>query len=224
MELSLEERKRLRNYALLSEKPMLLAVNLDEGRVKQAAALIEAWGLAAWAGRAGLALCPISAPIEAEIARLSAEEARAFLDDLGLAEPGLDRVIRTSYGLLGLVSFLTAGEDECRAWTIRRETRAQQAAGEVHSDIERGFIRAEVVAFEDLIAAGSLPACRERGTLRLEGKDYPVRDGDVDQLPLQRLGRARGSGCRPVPPAGGRSPPRGRAVCTAEPACPRLPW
>jgi ribosome-binding ATPase YchF (GTP1/OBG family) len=113
------------------------------------------------------------------MAQLSGEDARAFRDDLRLEEPGLDRVIRTSYALLGLVSFLTAGEDECRAWTIRRGTRAQQAAGAVHSDIERGFIRAEVVAYDDLMAAGSLPACRERGTLRLEGKDYVVRDGDV---------------------------------------------
>jgi hypothetical protein len=126
-----------------------------------------------------MALCAVSAPIESEMAALSAEDARAFREDLGLAEPALDRIIRTSYELLGLVSFLTAGEDECRAWTIRRGTSAHQAAGAIHSDIERGFIRAEVVAFEDLVQAGSLPACRERGTLRLEGKDYVVRDGDV---------------------------------------------
>ena len=102
-----------------------------------------------------------------------------FREDLGLAEPGLDRVIRSTYELLGLVSFLTAGEDECRAWTIARGTKAQQAAGTIHSDIERGFIRAQVVAFPDLVAAGSLAACREHGTLRLEGRDYEVRDGDV---------------------------------------------
>ena len=126
-----------------------------------------------------MALCPIAANIEAEMAELPAEDARAFMDDLGLKEPGLDRVIQTSYTLLGLISFLTAGEDECRAWTIRRGTKAQQAAGTIHSDIERGFIRAEVVAFEDLVAAGSIAACRERATLRLEGKDYLVQDGDV---------------------------------------------
>ena len=113
------------------------------------------------------------------IAQLPPEDARAFMEDLGLAEPGLDRVIRTSYALLGLISFLTAGEDECRAWTIRRGTRAQQAAGAIHSDIERGFIRAEVVPFDELVRAGSLAACREKGTLRLEGKDYLVQDGDV---------------------------------------------
>jgi ribosome-binding ATPase YchF (GTP1/OBG family) len=121
----------------------------------------------------------MSAPIEAEMTQLAAEDARAFREDLGLAEPGLDRVVRTSYTLLGLVSFLTAGEDECRAWTIPRGTRAQQAAGTIHSDIERGFIRAEVVAFDDLVAAGSIAACRDKGTLRLEGKEYVVRDGDV---------------------------------------------
>ena len=113
------------------------------------------------------------------MARLSPEDARAFREDLHLDEPGLDRVIRASYALLGLLSFLTAGEDECRAWTIRQGTKAPQAAGVIHSDIERGFIRAEVVTFADLMAAGSIAACREKGTLRLEGKDYVVRDGDV---------------------------------------------
>jgi hypothetical protein len=179
LELSEEERRRLRGYAFLSGKPMLLVVNLDEGRVKEASAAIEQMGLAAHAAAPGLAVCPVSAPIEAEMAQLSGEDARAFREDLGLPEPGLDRVIRTSYALLGLISFLTAGEDECRAWTIEKGTRAQTAAGTIHSDIERGFIRAEVVSFEDLVRAGSIAACREAGTLRLEGKEYVVRDGDV---------------------------------------------
>jgi len=174
-----EERKRLRSYSFLSEKPLVLVVNMGEDDVRDAAAWLDRRGLAGFASAPGMALCPVSAPIEAEMAQLSGEDARAFREDLRLEEPGLDRVIRTSYALLGLVSFLTAGEDECRAWTIRRGTRAQQAAGAVHSDIERGFIRAEVVAYDDLMAAGSLPACRERGTLRLEGKEYVVRDGDV---------------------------------------------
>jgi GTP-binding protein YchF len=179
LELTAEDERRVRNYSLLSVKPMLLVVNLGEDRVRDAGAYLEQCGLAAFGAEAGRALCPVSAPIEAEMAELPAEDARAFREDLGLAEPGLDRVIRTSYELLGLISFLTAGEDECRAWTIRRGTRAHAAAGEIHSDIERGFIRAEVVAFPDLVAAGSLPACRERGTLRLEGKEYVVRDGDI---------------------------------------------
>jgi GTP-binding protein YchF len=179
LELGEEERKRLRSYSFLSEKPVVLVVNMGEDQVREAAAYLERSGLAGLGGRPGFALCPISAPIEAEMTQLAAEDARAFREDLALAEPGLDRVVRTSYALLGLVSFLTAGEDECRAWTITRGTRAQQAAGTIHSDIERGFIRAEVVAFEDLVAAGSIAACREKGTLRLEGKEYVVRDGDV---------------------------------------------
>jgi hypothetical protein len=179
LELSEEERRRLRNYSFLSEKPLLLVVNLSESDVKQAERALERLALRPLLERPAVALCAVSATIEAEIAQLEAEDARAFLDDLGLKEPGLDRVIRSSYALLGLISFLTTGEDECRAWTIRKGTKAQQAAGTIHSDIERGFIRAEVVAFPDLVAAGSLAACREKGTLRLEGKDYPVRDGDV---------------------------------------------
>jgi GTP-binding protein YchF len=174
-----EERKRLRGYALLSEKPLLLVVNLGEQAIRDAASVLEACGIAAFAARPRVAVCAVSAPIESEMAELPAEDARAFREDLGLAEPGLERVIRSTYELLGLVSFLTAGEDECRAWTIPRGTRALAAAGAIHSDIERGFIRAQVVAFDDLIAAGSLAACRERGTLRLEGRDYEVKDGDV---------------------------------------------
>lgn len=177
--LSPEESHRLRGYALLSGKPMLLVANLGEADMREAAALLESSGLSRFAARPHLAVSAVSAPIEAEMADLAPEDARSFREDLGLAEPGLDRVIRSTYELLGLVSFLTAGEDECRAWTIRRGTKAPLAAGAIHSDIERGFIRAQVVAFADLVAAGSIAACRERGTLRLEGREYEVRDGDV---------------------------------------------
>src|SRR5262245_29683140 len=174
-----DERRRLRNYALLSAKPLLLVVNLGEADVRNVPQALERLQLRALGERPGVALCPVSATIEAEIAQLAPEDARAFMDDLGLQQPGLDRVIQSSYALLGLISFLTAGEDECRAWTIKNGTRAQQAAGVIHSDIERGFIRAEVVAFDELIAAGGIAGCRDKGTLRLEGKEYVVRDGDV---------------------------------------------
>jgi ribosome-binding ATPase len=179
IELTDDERRRSRNYSFLSEKPVLLVVNLGEERVRSASEYLASSGLTEFAKRPGFALCPVSAPIEAEMADLSPEDAQAFRQDLGLQEPGLDRVIQTSYALLGLLSFLTAGEDECRAWTIRRATKAPVAAGTIHSDIERGFIRAEVVSYADLVAAGSLAACREKGTLCLEGKEYEVRDGDV---------------------------------------------
>ena len=179
LELSVDDRRRLRNYSLLSEKPMLLAINLDESQLRDASGFLERSGLTAFAKGPHLQLCPVSAPIEAEISRLSPGDAREFLDDLNLNEPGLDRIVRASYTLLGYISFLTAGEDECRAWTIRGGTRAQEAAGTVHSDIERGFIRAEVTPFEELIRAGSLAAAKEKGWLRLEGKDYLVKDGDI---------------------------------------------
>jgi ribosome-binding ATPase len=121
----------------------------------------------------------VSAPIEQEISALAPEEQKEFLADLGLAEPSLDRVNRASYDLLGLISFFTVGEDEVRAWTIRRGTRAREAAGAIHSDIERGFIRAEIVHWDDLVRLKTLAACREAALLRLEGKDYVVQDGDV---------------------------------------------
>ena len=127
----------------------------------------------------GAQVIPVCAKLEAEIAELPAEEKAMFLEDLGIAQSGLDRLIQASYTLLGLISFLTAGEDECRAWTITKGTKAPQAAGKIHSDFERGFIRAETIAFEDLKACGSMAAAREKGLIRSEGKDYVVQDGDI---------------------------------------------
>ncbi len=173
------DRKRMRNYSFLSEKPLLVAVNLDEEQLRHADRTLEESQLGHVAERSHVEVCVVSAPIEAEMSELDVDDARAFREELGLAEPGLDRVIRSSYGLLGLISFFTVGDDECRAWTIRDGTLAQRAAGVIHSDIERGFIRAEVVSYEELTKAGSMAACRERGTLRLEGKEYGVRDGDI---------------------------------------------
>src|SRR5439155_11986849 len=139
----------------------------------------EAAGLTTFLSRARTAAVAVCAKIELEIAQLDPADAAAFLADLGLAESGLDRVIRAAYDLLGYLSFFTVGEDECRAWSIPRGTPAQLAAGEIHSDIARGFIRAEVVGYDHLIARGTMAACRDHGEVRLEGKEYVVQDGDI---------------------------------------------
>ncbi len=126
-----------------------------------------------------MAVSVVCAPLEEEISRLEPADQAAFLADLGLPDRALDRLLHAAYDLLGLISFLTAGDDECRAWSIPAGTPAVRAAGAIHSDIERGFIRAEVVPWAELLDAGSFAACRTRGTLRLEGRDYVVQDGDV---------------------------------------------
>jgi GTP-binding protein YchF len=174
VELATEDERLLRGFQLLSAKPLLLVLNVAEADLGRAPESILG---AAPGGRAAIVV--ISAPIEQEIAQLPAAEAAEFLSDLGLSEPSIDRVIRASYELLGRISFFTVGEDEVRAWTIRRRTTARAAAGAIHSDIERGFIRAEVVAWDLLLERGSLAACRDKGELRLEGKDYEVLDGEV---------------------------------------------
>ncbi len=173
MEFGDDEEKQLRGYGLLSLKPMLVVLNVDEEVAGDREAIA---GLEFPPGAEGLA---VSAALEEEISRLEPEDRGAFLAEAGLDEPSAVRVVRAGYRLLGLISFFTVGEDEVRAWTIRRGDTAGTAAGAVHSDIERGFIRAEVVDWRELIDAGSLAACRDRGTLRLEGRGYPVRDGEV---------------------------------------------
>jgi len=185
LDLKGEDLKRLRGFQFLSAKPLLIVINLDESqlaprdtatRVELAA---EAAGLTSFLSRAGTADVAVCAKIELEIAQLDSSDAAAFLADLGLSESGLDRVIRASYDLLGYISFFTVGEDECRAWSIPRNTQAQLAAAEIHSDIARGFIRAEVVAYDHLTARGTMAACRDHGEVRLEGKEYTVQDGDI---------------------------------------------
>jgi GTP-binding protein YchF len=170
-----EERAALAGFALLSLRPLLIVLNVSEGEVASA----PPPDVAAAAAAEGAEALVLSAKVEAEVADLEAADRAAFLADLGLTESARDRFIRASYALLDLVSFLTTGEDECRAWPIRRGTTAVKAAGKIHSDIERGFIRAEVVAFEDFVRLGSEAKCRAAGKLRLEGKDYVVRDGDI---------------------------------------------
>ena len=164
---------------LLSLKPVIYAANLDEDGFADPAGVPYYNQVAERAAAEGAQVIPVCARLEAEIAELPADEKVMFLEDLGIVESGLDRLIRASYTLLGLISFLTSGEDECRAWTITRGTRAPQAAGKIHTDFERGFIRAETVAFEDLKACGSMGAAREKGLIRSEGKEYVVQDGDI---------------------------------------------
>jgi ribosome-binding ATPase len=179
LELASDDAKRLRGFQFLSAKPLLIVLNLDEADLSKAADAVHLAGIEAFLAGAATRAVPICAKIELEIAELDEADRAAFMADLGLHESGLDRVIRASYDLLGYISFFTVGEDECRAWSIPRETPAVLAAGEIHSDISRGFIRAEVVRYEHLLARGTLAANREHGELRLEGKEYIVLDGDV---------------------------------------------
>ncbi len=177
--LSGDDARRLRGFQFLSAKPLLIVINLDEADVGEIHRATELVGLQAVAAAASTRAVAVCAKIELEIAELGADDARSFLVDLGLTESGLDRVIRAAYDLLGYISFFTVGEDECRAWSIPRGSPAVVAAGEIHSDIARGFIRAEVVRYEALVSRGSLAACRDHAELRLEGKEYVVEDGDV---------------------------------------------
>jgi ribosome-binding ATPase len=175
--LSADDERLLRGYQLLSLKPILHCLNLAEADVPRREQMLGA--LAHVAGRPRTVVGWVSAVVEAEVAALPPEEQTPFLDALGLPEPALHRVVRDAYALLGLASFFTVGEDEVRAWTIPAGASALEAAGAVHSDIARGFIRAEVIGWQELLDAGSLAEARRRGTLRLEGKEYPVKDGDI---------------------------------------------
>jgi len=184
LDLQGEDLKRLRGFQFLSAKPQLVVINLDEKQLAGEAATridkaAEATGLTPFLSRARTVAVAVCARIELEISQLEADDRAGFLADLGLTESGLDRVIRASYDLLGYISFFTVGEDECRAWSIPRGTPAQLAASEIHSDIARGFIRAEVVSYDALTTRGTMAACRDHGEVRLEGKDYIVQDGDI---------------------------------------------
>ncbi|HEX9433198.1 MAG TPA: redox-regulated ATPase YchF [Burkholderiales bacterium] len=173
-ELSKEERAVIQPLFLLTMKPTMYVANVGEDGSARLLAEVRAY-----AAKEGAPVVPISASIEAQIADLSDEDKKIFLDDLGMDEPGLNRVIRATYGLLGLQTYFTAGPKEVRAWTIRAGSTAPQAAGVIHTDFERGFIRAEVAAYDDFVAHGGEQGAKEAGKLRLEGKDYVVRDGDV---------------------------------------------
>ena len=164
---------------LLSLKPVIYAANMDEDGFADQSGNRYFKLVAERAEKEGAQVLPICAKLEQDIAELDEEDRAMFLEELGIEKSGLDRLIRCSYDLLGLISFLTYGKDECRAWTIRKGTKAPQAAGKIHSDIERGFIRAETINFAEMIACGSVNAAKEKGLLRSEGKEYVVKDGDM---------------------------------------------
>lgn len=169
LELNADEEKSISGFGLLSRKPVLILLNLDETQpVPQITYQMEHTHIDS-----------IRAKIEMELAQMSEEDAAMFMTEYGISELGLDRVIKLSYDLLGQISFFTAGEDECRAWTVRTDATAPEAAGAIHSDLQKGFIRAEVLAYDDLMELGSFAEAKAKGKLRLEGKEYPVKDGDI---------------------------------------------
>ena len=174
-----EDKEIIATSELLSLKPIIYAANLDEDGFADYQNVSYYNQVAELAAREGAQVIPVCAKLESEIAELDGEEKAMFLEELGISESGLDRLIKASYSLLGLISFLTSGEDECRAWTITRGTKAPQAAGKIHTDFERGFIRAEVVAYDDLMACGTMVAAKEKGLVRSEGKEYVMKDGDI---------------------------------------------
>ena len=174
-----EDKDILQDGGLLSTKPVIYAANLDEDGMADYRNNAQYLALKALADEQGAAVLPVAAKFEEDIMDMEPEEAQMFMEELGLTERGLDRLIKTSYELLGYISFLTAGPDDVHAWTITRGTKAPKAAGKIHSDIERGFIRAEVVAFDDLKACGTMAAAKAKGVFRLEGKEYVMKDGDI---------------------------------------------
>ena len=181
MEMPPEDKKRIRGFMFLSEKPMLYVLNVSESPElgKELQSAVTKYKVSEVASRPHAAATAICGKVEAELSEMSDADAAEFLSSYGLQESGLARLIRTTYALMGLISFFTVGEDECRAWTIPVHTRAVAAAGAIHSDLEKHFIRAETIHWDQLLDAGSEANARSRGTLRLEGKDYIVKDGDV---------------------------------------------
>lgn len=180
VEMTDEEKEMLSTVALLSSKPVIYACNMSENDFANSIAENARYkAVCQIAAAEGAEVLPICAELEAQIASLSKEEKEMFLADSGIEQGGLDLLIQRSYHLLGLISYLTAGEPEVRAWTITKGTKAPQAAGKIHSDFERGFIRAEVISFDDLMACGTMQAAKEKGKIRSEGKDYVMQDGDI---------------------------------------------
>ena len=180
LKVSPEEQEIMDSWFLLTDKPIIYAANIAEGDVgKNNSELPYVRQVESIAKAQGAEVFTISAQIEEEISVMPQEEKQEFLQELGIGQSGLDRLIHACYSLLGLISFLTAGSDECRAWTITTGTKAPQAAGKIHTDFERGFIRAEIVAYDQLVSLGSMAACKEAGQVRSEGKEYVMKDGDI---------------------------------------------
>lgn len=179
VELTDEEKEEIKDLYLLTSKPVLYIANVSEEQMTNYENDEKVKEVKEFAKTEGAKVIPLCVKIEEELSSLEGEDKAEMLEALGLTESGLDKVVKTSYELLGLMSFLTAGEPEVRAWTIKKGTKAPQAAGKIHSDIERGFIRAEVVSYNDLIKEGSMVACKEKGLVRSEGKEYIMQDGDV---------------------------------------------
>jgi len=179
LELTAEERRPISGFLFLSQRPMLYVLNLGDDEAAELDKAVEKHKLAALQGRPNTAVVAVCGRLEAELAEMEEKEAAELLASYGLKEPGLNRLIRATYDLMGLIQYFTAGEPEVRAWTIRKGSNAVKAAGEIHSDIEKGFIRAEVVSCADLLAAGSIAAAKEKAQVRLEGKEYIVKEGDV---------------------------------------------
>ena len=179
LELTAEEKKPVGGFLFLSQRPMLYVLNLGDEEAGELDTAVDRHKLGALQGRPNTAVVAVCGRLEAELAEMEEQEAAELLASYGLKEPGLNRLIRATYDLMGLIAFFTAGEPEVRAWTIRKGATAVKAAGEIHSDIEKGFIRAEVVRWNDLLAAGSIAAAKEKAQVRLEGKEYVVQEGDV---------------------------------------------
>ena len=177
LDLDANDRAQIKGYQFLSLKPVLVVLNLEEAQVGSMQALVA--DMQAQVRSMGMSVDAFAGKIEMELAQLSDEEAGEFMKDYGLEESALTRIIRSAYDMLGLIAFLTFGEDECRAWTIRRNTPAHEAAGAIHTDLMNRFIRAEIVHFDDFVRLGSIQACKDAGLWRLEGKEYVVRDGDM---------------------------------------------
>ena len=179
MELSDEERETIKDAFFLTDKKVIYVANVSESQIPNMETDPNVMKVKEYAKAEGAEVIVLCAKLEEELSELDDEDKEMLMQDYGIEESGLDKLIKASYSLLGLISFLTAGKQECRAWTIKNGTKAPQAAGKIHSDFERGFIKAEVVSYDDLMKYGSMNATKEKGLVRLEGKDYIVKDGDI---------------------------------------------